>query len=497
MRRRRGLAALWPRPTTWLLLATMAITVIGAFSVPRMGGNALVGLGIAAVGIAALTRQNLESAAVGLLLAGWATSAFISDSTLAERVASVSGDVSLSPSKLLPLVLVAGGTGLSLLLPSKRQLPGRTVAQLLGVYMAFLLIGSLLNPDPQFPLMRWVQTSVPVFGALAYMRLGRPASHFVAAAVGPTVVHVILGFITGLGANPGGRANARFSGYLHPVIMSFEAAVVLVLAGWLLFHRRRPGWAAVLGFLAAFALIASRGRTGFSAAIVGIGAVLVTRDQKEGDGPADTTTGLRLTVAASMVMGYLTVQSSALASWFERGQSADSLLRFSGRVPIWENAIRFWTERPLTGWGAGVFRAGEKALALNAAAGRTGDRAVGHAHNAFLEALATSGIVGALSWLAAVIVSGRRLATRTGAHRTLVLPLLLSVCVAGVTEGQAAAFGVMWYVLLACIAAAHLPWTAAEEAVEAPGSASVGDAAPSNLALMAGTRGRGPNGRRR
>jgi hypothetical protein len=125
-----------------------------------------------------------------------------------------------------------------------------------------------------------------------------------------------------------------------------------------------------------------------------------------------------------------------------------------GRRELWSLALLLWRERPLTGVGSDNFR-----WLYGARAGRApGDTRI-YANNLLLEALATTGLLGALALLATLVVSlhwSWRAARRTGAAEarmaTTLVGLLTVVAVHGMVDYVLAFTG--HYILLGFVVGA-------------------------------------------
>lgn len=235
---------------------------------------------------------------------------------------------------------------------------------------------------------------------------------------------------------------------LHPVQagifvgIATVVGVVYLLAG----SSARPGpvwprW--VYGVLVAMVgggLIATNTRGATLGA--GVGALVVAFATRSG----------RRKVDAAVLLGVagiaVTLASSAqIAAFFARGEDARRLASLNSRTELWGEAWVFIQQQPLYGWGLGASRG----LFLESVG-------LGGAHNALINTLVDTGVLGCALWLAvvgAVAVGAGRVpvSSLVGARwdRALVLGVLVFLLVDGVfTEAPAAAanVGSTWLLLL-------------------------------------------------
>lgn len=82
---------------------------------------------------------------------------------------------------------------------------------------------------------------------------------------------------------------------------------------------------------------------------------------------------------------------TSLIAFLSRGQTAEELLSVSGRAELWHDVYALFLDRPILGYGY----VGARSLLLQALPW------AGHAHNALVETLLDSGVIGtALVWFA-------------------------------------------------------------------------------------------------
>jgi len=136
--------------------------------------------------------------------------------------------------------------------------------------------------------------------------------------------------------------------------------------------------------------------------------------------------------------------SEGVAAYLARGESAQSLQNLNSRLPLWELAIELVGERPLLGWGLGASR------------GLFYDRiGLGGAHNAYVNVVVDSGLLGLAAWLAmvgAVCVGIARLHRARHNHAVLLAGVMAcQLTNAMTTEGMGSGAGVstIWLLLTA------------------------------------------------
>jgi exopolysaccharide production protein ExoQ len=263
------------------------------------------------------------------------------------------------------------------------------------VLVAGSVVFGILFPMPRFPRQQ---------DRFTWLRL-----HPVQAGifVGVATVLAVLYLLAGSAARPG------------PVWPRWVYALLLLLVGGGLIGTNTRG--ATLGAGAAVLLIALATRSGRrkldAAVLLGVG-------------------GLAVTLASS----------AQIAAFFARGEDARRLATLNSRTTLWSEAWVFIREQPLYGWGLGASRG----LFLESIG-------LGGAHNAVINTLVDTGIVGCALWLA-IVISVTILAIRVrpasvGARwdRALILGVLIFLVVDGFfTEAPAAAANVAstWLLIL-------------------------------------------------
>lgn len=319
-------------------------------------------------------------------------------------------------------------------------------------YAAVLVISATYSPYLMLALVRAGQVVVVVALCRSIVRHTAPDTpHRIAHAylllIAAAIVFGVLVPYPRLPSQPD-----RFSWlHVHPVQAGEMVAIALVLAAAYLFTKRleRPGprwpvfaYTALLA-ICALGLLATKTRGAVLGAVIGIAVLLWTRWR----GPAR----LELSVVGALLIAIVAVSGSdTITEFFARGESADQLATLNSRTDLWTVAFQLWTDHPLYGFGL----AASRGLFLETIG-------LGGGHNALVNLLVDTGLVGALVWLAllgAIIVAAARLARGSGRGQpdgVIVLAVLLAMIGNSVfTEGLGAPanVGCTWlYLLLAWV----------------------------------------------
>ncbi|MGH8977504.1 MAG: O-antigen ligase family protein, partial [Acidimicrobiia bacterium] len=237
--------------------------------------------------------------------------------------------------------------------------------------------------------------------------------------------------------------------YVHPTISGVYLAIAFVIAlGLSLRPAEQVRWARgiylLLAFVFAFSLYKSQTRGSIAGAVVGAIVIAIASS------PRRNRPGRILTVVAGAVLIVL-VAGGGIARYLAREESTETLATLNSRTQLWTEAWRFYSERPVSGWGLGATRG----VFLES----TG---LGGGHNAFVNVLVDGGLAGVVWWVATilcVIVATWKLARVAGWRDEVpimagILALLLvnSVTVEGL--GAVANISSMWLITIA-------GWTAA------------------------------------
>jgi O-antigen ligase len=293
----------------------------------------------------------------------------------------------------------------------------------LGYAYIVVCVGSALySPYHALALVRAGQMVVVLAFARSVARHADPAApHRIAHAyavliAGSTIFGVLVPYPK-LPSQPG-----RFTWlYIHPVEAGMLLAIaVIILTAYLLgsrVPRNGPRWHlgvyAVLWLICVAGLLATGTRGAALGAVVGIVVVVATRWR-----------GIRKLEIA--LLGGIALGGVALAlgpqitAFVARGESAAQLATLNFRTDLWSQALADFAQHPLYGFG---FTA-DRGLFLDT----TG---LGGGHNAIINLLVDTGLVGTAVWFALLIgigVTAYRLRPRGMAtDRGLVLALLVGM----------------------------------------------------------------------
>ena len=315
-------------------------------------------------------------------------------------------------------------------------------------WVVVMVISATYSPYPVLAVIRGIELVIALSLARAIGRhadrgqLHRLAHWFIVFVAGS----VIFGILFPMPRFP--LQQDRFTWLrLHPVQAGIFVGVATVLAVLYLLagSAGRPGpvwprWVyALLLLLVGGGLIATNTRGATLGAGAGILLVALT-----------TRTGRRK-VDAAVLLGVAGIavalaSSAQIAAFFVRGEDARRLASLNSRTALWSEAWVFIREQPMYGWGLGATRG----LFLNSLG-------LGGGHNAVINTLVDTGIVGCALWLGIVLMVGilagrvRPVAVGVRWDRALILGILVFLVVDGIfTEAPAAAanVGSTWLLLL-------------------------------------------------
>ncbi|WP_158889749.1 O-antigen ligase family protein [Amycolatopsis anabasis] len=336
--------------------------------------------------------------------------------------------------------------------PATRPRRADPLVYLAYAYAAVLVGSALYSPYYQLALVRAGQVLVVLALCRSIARhadAGAPhrIAHGYAILITGSVVFGVLVPFPRLPKQPD-----RFTWlYIHPVQSGAMLAIaVVLLAGYLLTHgldRAGPRWPlpvyGVLFAICAAGLVATKTRGAVLGAIAGILVLVWTRWR----GQRKVEVGVVLAVA---LIAIALTTSSAIESFFARGESVEQLSTLNSRTNLWAFAFDKIAEHPLYGFGL----TSSRGLFLESIG-------LGGGHNAVINLLVDTGLVGLCVWLAllgCLLFTTHRLIRRTPpplADRCVLLAVLFAMIVNSVfTEGLGAPANVLctWlFVLVAWV----------------------------------------------
>jgi len=143
-----------------------------------------------------------------------------------------------------------------------------------------------------------------------------------------------------------------------------------------------------------------------------------------GKGPsASATRALFVTCGVAGLLGLAAAQAASLDLGSLRG--GENVMSLTGRTYIWATSVRAWLDDPVFGYGLGLWES-ERFRAMHGP--------FDHAHNQFLHALASAGLLGLLGllgYLGTALAAARR-AARTSAVPMVLLAGMVSLCITNV-----------------------------------------------------------------
>lgn len=237
--------------------------------------------------------------------------------------------------------------------------------------------------------------------------------------------------------------------YVHPVQSGAMLAIaVVLLAGYAITYgleRAGPRWSFpvywVLFAICGAGLIATKTRGAVLGVLVGILVLVWTRWR----GQRKVEVGV---VMAIVLIAVALATSAAIESFFVRGESVEQLSTLNSRTNLWSYAFERFGQHPLYGFGL----TSSRGLFLDSIG-------LGGGHNALVNLLVDTGLIGVLVWLALlvwVLITARRLARLRPAPRAdrgMILALILTMIVNSVfTEGLGAPANVLCTWLFVIIA---------------------------------------------
>ncbi|WP_020672566.1 O-antigen ligase family protein [Amycolatopsis nigrescens] len=277
--------------------------------------------------------------------------------------------------------------------PSTRIRRAEPITYLLYAYVLVLVGSALYSPYLDLAAVRAGQVVVILALARSIARHAdadapHRIAHGFAALAALSVVFGVLVPFPRLRTQPD-----RFTWlYIHPVQAGEILAIaVVLLTGYTLTYGLRrggPHWPipvyVLLLLICLAGLVATKTRGAVVGAVAGILVLLWTRWRG--------SRKVELCVVAAAVLTVVALTSSdAIESFFARGESAEALSTLSFRTTLWGYALELAGQHPLYGFGLTATRG----VFLES----TG---LGGGHNAVINLLVDTGLVGVLTWLALI-----------------------------------------------------------------------------------------------
>lgn len=316
----------------------------------------------------------------------------------------------------LPVAALAIGVILS---PPIRRGHSGAVA-FLGLFVVWSMVSALWSVEPFATFVKASALAAMYALGLALARRYVDGPQMLQAIVG--VAHLLL-ISAAIGAVVApGIAFARISDgstrlvgiwpAIHPNVMGLISIVAVIGIA----TRVGPRWALkggaplMLGIVAIADLLLARTRL---ALILCSALLLVSLLRSVRQRPA---------IAAVIPIGIVAAVLGVLSSWGHiqqfllRGQTQQQVSSLTGRIPLWENGLRVWDERPWTGFG---YYSGHR----YAVPPVPGSGTSSNLDNMWVELLVDVGLVGAALMLGAVALGVTRLvrAQNTPNYRTFAL----------------------------------------------------------------------------
>ncbi|MGO1462592.1 MAG: O-antigen ligase family protein [Marinobacter sp.] len=243
----------------------------------------------------------------------------------------------------------------------------------------------------------------PLIIALSYVRLG---ANTLFAGTGLMAISVIGMLGSALITNPGSLGallSSRFGGGINPISFGNIALLgsFLTLAGGLFFYRsKRPSLAFLfitMGVIAAVIAMLSQTRSNLVALPFFLLLLVPLLRRK--------LRTISLTVIPVVLATAITTNERMSAS-LEKILSNDVQgAGITSRLEVWGQAWRMFADTPWTGVGLGGYTRGiEASVASGDASAMLLDCCTGHAHNDLLNAAASSGVPGILSWALLIFI---------------------------------------------------------------------------------------------
>jgi O-antigen ligase len=258
------------------------------------------------------------------------------------------------------------------------------------------------------------------------------------------------------------RSDYRFSGTCHPNDQGLQCALLALSAWFVIWEGRDRPWLRrllIAGALAGLALSKSRTTLLALAVAAAVALVLQSRGVKRW---FVLSGGLALLSVGGMLMSFASVAAldqTADVAAMGRRQNINSL---TGRLPLWHELSKAADQAPLVGHGYGAFWGEKNVLKYS----EIFSWHIPHGHNAYLDMVLATGLVGAALYVAwalatAAVAAVRHERTGRAAHLFVACLIIMSL-VHGVSESKFPGAGIGGFLLLVALAATTLQQSATD-----------------------------------
>jgi exopolysaccharide production protein ExoQ len=260
------------------------------------------------------------------------------------------------------------------------------------------------------------------------------------------------------------RADYRFSGTCHPNEQGVQCALLALATGYAGWAERHRVWLGRTVFIAALAgLWFSRSRTALVALLAAalVGMLLHSRGMQRWLG-ACAALGLASIVVLTASFGSIgTLQELTDVAAMGRRQDLGSL---TGRMPLWQKLSLAADDRPWAGHGYGAFWGERNVLRYS----KIFQWHIPHAHNAYLDLVLESGLIGLALYLTWVLAAGATAVIRQErsgrAGERFVVGLIVFALVHGFAESKLPGPGFAGFLLVTVLVSLALHRPAARRA---------------------------------
>ena len=258
----------------------------------------------------------------------------------------------------------------------------------------------------------------------------------------------------------------RFAGTMHPNDQGLNCAL-LAMAAWIRDGSTRfsPTTRKILAAAGLAGLWFSKSRTTLAALVIA-GVVYLVLRARGSQRWLVLTGSLALAGVGGMAYSFLSVSVLNEATNVAEMGRNDNVSSLTGRLPLWEGLVHDAEKRPIAGYGYGAFWGAKNILEYS----KREHWHIPHAHNAYLDLVLATGLVGLVLYVVWVLATAAVAAVRyerTGrlAHLFVCCALLFSV-MHGVTESKLPSSGLAGFFLLALMVMEAVQRSAWRESVD-------------------------------